>query len=53
MAAPPSKSRNNWTRLADAVSRGGDYHLATGVGVLVGAAACLSGSATVARRRTS
>ena len=53
MMAPPSKSRNNWTRLADSVSRGGDNHLVTGVGVWVGAAACLSGSATVEQRRTS
>jgi hypothetical protein len=53
MKAASSKSRNNRTRLADAVSRGGDYHLAIGVGVWVGAAACLSGSVTVEHRRTS
>jgi hypothetical protein len=49
MVAPRSKSKNNWTILPDAISRGGDHHLATGVGVLVGAAACLSGSAREGR----
>ena len=53
MVAPPSKSRNNWTILPVAISRSGNHHLATGVGVLVGVAACLSGSATVERRRIS
>ena len=43
MVATPSKSRNNLTGLADAVSGGADQHLANGVGVWVGAAACLSG----------
>jgi hypothetical protein len=49
MMAPPSKSRHNWTGLADAVSRGANQHLANGVGVWVGAAACLSGSAREGR----
>lgn len=53
MVAPLSKFRNNWTILPDAISRGGDHYSAIGVGVLVGAAACLSGSATVEQRRTS
>ncbi len=47
--ALPSKSRHNWTGLADAVSRGADHHLANGVGVSAGAAACLSGWAREGR----
>lgn len=53
MAAPHNTSRNDRNSLPDAITCGCGQLLATGVGVWVGAAACLSGSATVERRRTS